>query len=293
MHRSLIPIQMEAMWVMLLSPPNPMLARLSRPAPKHDHGASRLVSYPFMSMCSSNVLVVRGFDQMFGASAAEIMSLGIDRHVEFDQSGRPKVPINTILILVLSVSFKLNLLLVLQKRTKRLGDGVRRTKKLDEKLVRLMGEANSDYLQGKLEAVRLVYSVCTILISICVSCRACCLLQAAEILLEVIKLAPEHQPAFQTLGMIYEDSGDRQKALDIYMIAADLNSRDVDQWKRLSAMANEVGNRDQELHCLNKLIRLLPDNSDVLFKRAMLYKVPTFSQISCSFHFSSSLTEKY
>ena len=48
----------------------------------------------------------------------------------------------------------MNILLALQKRTKRLGDGVRRTKKLDEKLVRLMGEANSDYLQGKLEAVR-------------------------------------------------------------------------------------------------------------------------------------------
>jgi len=35
---------------------------------------------------------------------------------------------------------------------------------------------------------------------------------------------------YQQLGAIYEASGDMQKALDLFIIAATLGPRDVEQW---------------------------------------------------------------
>ena len=64
----------------------------SKARPWHAGPCFRMQLFQYILLISS---LFRGFDQMFGASAAEIMSLGIDRNVEFDESGRPKAQITT------------------------------------------------------------------------------------------------------------------------------------------------------------------------------------------------------
>jgi hypothetical protein len=43
--------------------------------------------------------------------------------------------------------------------------------------------------------------------------------------------------AFQTLGVIYEERGQNQKALDIFLVGAHLKPKDKDMWYRLSQSA--------------------------------------------------------
>jgi tetratricopeptide (TPR) repeat protein len=96
-----------------------------------------------------------------------------------------------------------------------------------QEMARRCGEANLKYLNGDLDA-------------------------AIGVLLEVIRQAPEYSPAFQTLGVIYEELGQPQKALDIYLVAAHITPKDREQWRRLAQMAAAVHNREQGVYCLTK-----------------------------------------
>ena len=52
------------------------------------------------------------------------------------------------------------------------------------------------------------------------ACRS--LDEAVELLLEVVRLAPNAADPYHTLGNIFEVKGDHRKALDFFMIAAHL-----------------------------------------------------------------------
>jgi tetratricopeptide (TPR) repeat protein len=166
----------------------------------------------------------RNLDLLFGASAAEIHALGIDQHMEFDDDhagsraggGRKKQRRgdNTA-----SSSSSSSSLLP--------GVATRGPSRHHQEMARRCGEANLKYLNGDLDA-------------------------AIGVLLEVIRQAPEYSPAFQTLGVIYEELGQPQKALDIYLVAAHITPKDREQWRRLAQMAAAVHNREQGVYCLTK-----------------------------------------
>jgi hypothetical protein len=59
--------------------------------------------------------------------------------------------------------------------------------------------------------------------------------QAVELLKEVVRLAPNVADSYHTLGLLYDAKGDREKALNFYMIAAHLTPKDIVLWKRLAS----------------------------------------------------------
>ena len=94
--------------------------------------------------------------------------------------------------------------------------------------------------------------------------------QAATLLLEVVRLAPGLPHAYQTLGLIYEESGQPVKALKLFMMAAHLSKRDVDAWKSLAALCRRYGEREQCVYCLQHVLALLPTDTGVQWERAQL-----------------------
>ena len=94
--------------------------------------------------------------------------------------------------------------------------------------------------------------------------------QAATLLLEVVRLAPGLPHAYQTLGLIYEESGQPVKALKLFMMAAHLSKRDVEAWKSLAALCRRYGEREQCVYCLQHVLALLPTDTGVQWERAQL-----------------------
>lgn len=106
--------------------------------------------------------------------------------------------------------------------------------------------------------------------SSCRSSRSLRYKEAVELLLEVIRLAPNLADTYHTLGMTYDALGDTRKALDFYMIAGHLPPKDVDLWRRLAAMSTQQGFTRQAIYCLNKVLASDRTDLDSLWDKAVL-----------------------
>ena len=95
--------------------------------------------------------------------------------------------------------------------------------------------------------------------------------RAIELLQEVIRLLPNNPDAYQTLGAIYEETGNERKALDFLMIAAHLEPKDAAQWYRLAEMSNAQKNPRQALYCLEQALKADPDDDNNRWDQANLY----------------------
>lgn len=73
------------------------------------------------------------------------------------------------------------------------------------------------------------------------------------------------------MGLIYEELGDQQKALEFFMIAAHLTPRDSPLWKRLALLSREQGQPRQAIYCFTKAIRQAPDDMDAIWDRSIIY----------------------
>eukprot|EP00871_Galdieria_phlegrea_P002683 jgi/Galph1/3415/GphlegSOOS_G2109.1 len=110
-----------------------------------------------------------------------------------------------------------------------------------------MGEANLAYVDGRYE-------------------------DAVKILLYIIREAPKVAAPYHTLSVIYESIGERQKALDVALIAAHLTPRDTSMWKRLAVLSEEMGNIDLAIYCLSKAVKASGrKDEEALRARANLY----------------------
>ena len=72
------------------------------------------------------------------------------------------------------------------------------------------------------------------------------------------------------LGLIYEDEGNSASACDCYFICADLMKKDSNKWFQVYELSEKLKLHKRQLYCLARLIRLLPDNADILEKRSRL-----------------------
>jgi len=121
-------------------------------------------------------------------------------------------------------------------------------------------------------------------------------------LLEVVRLCPRIPHPYETLGLIYEELGQKKKSLQLFLMAANLSKRDAMQWKHLAGLATEVrhgrqfwggrsrgreplrerrlltaapcaqvGESEQALFCLGKVLSLDPDDVDALWEQARLH----------------------
>eukprot|EP00850_Spirogloea_muscicola_P009520 SM000053S17477 [mRNA] locus=s53:596285:603110:+ [translate_table: standard] len=114
--------------------------------------------------------------------------------------------------------------------------------------------------------------------------------EAAELLTDVIRLAPNIPDSYHTLGLLYDAMGNRKKALSFYMLAAHLTPKDSSLWKRLAAWSMEEGNASQAIYCLKKVIRFDPEDMDARWDRALLYaELLDFERAARSFEQIQSL----
>ena len=88
---------------------------------------------------------------------------------------------------------------------------------------------------------------------------------------EVIRLSPNLPDPYHRLGLIYNEMGDKKRALDFYMIAAHLTPKDASLWKLLVTWSIEQGDTGQARYCLFKAITADPEDINLRFHRASLY----------------------
>lgn len=94
--------------------------------------------------------------------------------------------------------------------------------------------------------------------------------QAMQLLKQVVREAPGLPHPYQTLGLIYEETGQPHKALKLFMMAAHLSKKDAMGWKNLAQMCKKHGETQQGIYCLQRVLALTPDDEDAQWERALL-----------------------
>ncbi|TFK72655.1 TPR-like protein [Pluteus cervinus] len=95
--------------------------------------------------------------------------------------------------------------------------------------------------------------------------------EAIRIMQEVIRIEPRAVAAWTVLAQCYDDIGQRERALQLRIMAAHLR-HDSDDWERLGRQSRELGFLQQALYCYRKVYALDPTNVDALWERASLAK---------------------
>lgn len=138
-----------------------------------------------------------------------------------------------------------------KKRRKRISSGARASRtrggQLPVHLVPVMGAANLAFISDEYD-------------------------KAETLLKSIIEEIPRCPAPHRTLGLIYESRGDAQRALDHFMIAAEVERTDRDLWKRNAAIWKELGNIPKAILCLSNAIKANPSSDpEALRARAQLY----------------------
>nr|XP_039261100.1 general transcription factor 3C polypeptide 3-like [Styela clava] len=116
--------------------------------------------------------------------------------------------------------------------------------KLPKEVQGLMGEANLCFARGKYD-------------------------DALKMCMEIIRIAPWCPDPFETLAMIYEERGENIKGLQYSLLAAYLQTGDVDLWLRLAENCEDAGLLMQAAHCYNKALKLKPDDYKLYWAAAV------------------------
>lgn len=125
------------------------------------------------------------------------------------------------------------------------GFGKSTTHTLPPQVGKIMGQANMCFVSRKYE-------------------------EASGLLLEVIRQAPHAYEAYQTLGLIHEETGDLSKALSYYVIAAHLVKTDADLWRKLARLTLDLNRPSEAIFYLSKLIRMRDARPEYFWTRARL-----------------------
>ncbi|ORY02982.1 hypothetical protein K493DRAFT_297630 [Basidiobolus meristosporus CBS 931.73] len=122
----------------------------------------------------------------------------------------------------------------------------RKDPNLTPEIQRMLGEANLLYVEKK-------YT------------------EAISTLQEIIRLSPNVHKAWFTLGMIQEELGNEDKALQLYLVAAHLTLKDGALWKRLGLMSKKQGAIQQAIYCFSRAISADYHDVDAIWDRSFLY----------------------
>lgn len=79
---------------------------------------------------------------------------------------------------------------------------------------------------------------------------------AVPLLVEVIRLASNSFEPYHTLGLVYEESGQFEKAFSYYLLAAHLSKGDSELWAKLTGIAVKLGKKREVIYCLSKFMQI-------------------------------------
>ncbi|GBE61753.1 ribosomal protein L19 [Babesia ovata] len=121
--------------------------------------------------------------------------------------------------------------------------------KLSPQLEKLMQDATTQYLCGNFD-------------------------EAVKLLKELVRRAPGLHDPFHMLGLIYqEEYKDPVTATGYYLLAAHLVQTDLELWRRIGEMSQQIGNIDQAIYCFKKCLKTSEGelNEEANFSLAMCY----------------------
>ncbi|KAF9432742.1 transcription factor TFIIIC subunit tfc4, partial [Entomortierella beljakovae] len=86
----------------------------------------------------------------------------------------------------------------------------------------------------------------------------------------------DHRNVFQAwniMGVIQEELGNTEKALQLYLVAAHLTPKDGALWKKLAVISKNCGYDQQALYCFSRAYRADKNDMDALWDRSIMYQI--------------------
>ncbi|KAF7728472.1 transcription factor TFIIIC subunit tfc4 [Apophysomyces ossiformis] len=96
--------------------------------------------------------------------------------------------------------------------------------------------------------------------------------QAIDLLQTLITQHPNVYQGWNTLGLVHEEMGNTEKALQLRMVAAHMCQNDGALWKELGLKSVENNATQQAIYCLSKALIVDPTDVDALWDRSFLFK---------------------
>ncbi|KAI5695739.1 hypothetical protein M8J75_002759 [Diaphorina citri] len=94
--------------------------------------------------------------------------------------------------------------------------------------------------------------------------------KAIEMVLEVVRQLPTAPEAYKTLATMYEDVGDLATSIKMLLIGAHLSSDNAEEWTRLGAHFEKVGDQKQAISCYSKALKQDVSRVDIHDRRLRL-----------------------
>ena len=79
--------------------------------------------------------------------------------------------------------------------------------------------------------------------------------EAIELLSKVTRLAPHLPDPFHIMALIYDESGDKLRSLQFYVLAAVHTPKSADIWKKVCDLATDLKQYDQAMSALNHAMK--------------------------------------
>ena len=96
--------------------------------------------------------------------------------------------------------------------------------------------------------------------------------RAADLLVEVVRIAPSLTDSYHTLAMVHEGLGNRDKAMQFLMIAAHLQPKEHSLWLMVADKCEEMGMDSKAAYCLTKAIKTAPKpEAELYYRRASAF----------------------
>ncbi|KAA6383503.1 MAG: putative transcription factor IIIC-gamma subunit [Streblomastix strix] len=118
-------------------------------------------------------------------------------------------------------------------------------KRVPEKVSKMMGEAVGLFIEQKFSAAIAQFH-------------------------DIIRAAPTLEEPYNILGIIYEELGNAEKALEFYLVAAHMSPENVGLWLQLSELALRLGKKRDATYCLQQVLIRDPKNIEVGLRRVRL-----------------------
>ncbi|RPA78449.1 TPR-like protein [Ascobolus immersus RN42] len=129
------------------------------------------------------------------------------------------------------------------------GKGTRNTEhQLAPEVRIMMGECNQEFASGNLE-------------------------EAKRLVEKIVHSDPGVFGAWKILGEIYKERGDEKRCLQSWIMAAYARPKEWELWVDCAKMSIEFyGPGEQALQCYTRALQSQPDNTEIIFDRAMLFR---------------------
>ncbi len=96
--------------------------------------------------------------------------------------------------------------------------------------------------------------------------------EAEKIVRQLVKVKPDNEGFFLTLGNIYSLKNERKKALRTYIKASKIAPKNPDCYSNIGVMYKQIGKNQQAIHYLKKALSFAKNRADIYYNLGNVYK---------------------